>query len=1234
MEIIVTLRIIQPFFLSFALILVISFSSFAQSSNPSPVIAPSEKDHLQKGTENLTSGNLDEAEREFKKALLENPNNHRAHFGLGLVFLQKKAPDQSQKSFNAAISIQPDYAPAYQGLGQVFELKKDFAKAVLNYQKTISLEKVNPAFATYVAFAKFRITQIGKTPEEALQIQGDLSKGNGLLKEKKRSEALQVYESILSIAPDQLEALENVGTINFELGKFEEAKKALEKVVTINPGILFAYILLGGVNEAMGRIGDAWDQYHTVTILGEKSPQLPEVRRATEKIKLLGSTKDIALEVDARLKKVGSSFEKDKNADAAEAEYRSILKLVPENIRAKYGLGVVLFGKENFKEAEKLFLDATSGDPFLIKGHLFLGEIYLKEKEVQGAFNEFSKVKELILQLGAQKESKEELEEAEREISQFGNDSSTAVRVARLLDEGEGFLKNEQIDSARQKFDQVLELSPNNLKALDHLGRIYLRETFLDLKKAKEYFQKIIVIDPNLLVPRIQIAVINQDLGDYENEAAELNEIIHRDLKAGEMSVQAKFLLLQMGGGSPEKAKQLFAYLVEGEKLFREEKLKEAREQLEKALLLVPEQVQALYLMSLLELKEKNIIEAERDLTALLKVNPNHLQGRYQYGLLLGIKGKYNESMQELEKVIALGKEGRVVQDSKKYIEEMKKKAEGEEHFNAGMEEMKKLEELEKVSPTKAGEPLSQERKTILQKAVGEFEAAVIQNRDNPYYFYNLGFAYVWSINYLSAEAAFKKSIAIKPDLMIAHYRLAILYNASGAVESALKEFEQVINYGKPEDEEVKEALLKIDELKGKVAFREEAKGYALVGAILVQRQDYKKAGKLIQKATELVPWLGEYWYDLGNYYEAVKDDDKAAEAYQKAIEKSPNFSSPYFYLGIIQERRGEFQKAIDNFKKAAKYLTSTTSKEATLVKGRLDYYEARWVSSTSVTLFGYDSNTGATDTNEIADVYSTYGLNVKNMFYKSLKLILSAGISSSSSIYYYSQTAINSDNLAFEARWPEIYGMSIVLTSSFGVIYAEGGFQGWNSQLSADFQSKSKWFDSITTHLGYTYSLSAINSFYDYTQESINWSFTKNYPKLGGITASLGLGNSNVVASDDSQLSIYGGLNYSQRFLDYYSGSFGISLGESEFKNPDSTAIAAGLGNLYRKNESRGVNTSVTRVFFKNITLNATVGWQSVNSNLPTSFNANLSDILTQQTLPIGRYQKYTMGVSITYSF
>lgn len=1192
------------------------------------------EEHLQKGTKLLFTGNLDQAESEFLAAISQNASLHRAHYGLGLVYLQKNQIEKAEKSFRDTLLLQPEYAPAWRGLGQVFELKNDLVNAVTHFQKAVSLEAVNPAFANDVAISRFRLSQIGESPEIALKVREHYQKATAFLKEKKNDDALKEFLLALDLVPKKLDALENAGVILLDLGRPEESARYLRRIIAIDPAILFAHYLLGAVEELQGRIGEAWEEFHTVLQMGEKTPGQKDVVKAREKIDQIGSTKEIALSTDIRLKEAAAFYEKE-DLEGAEKEYREILQAVPENLRAKFGLASIDFRKERMEEAKKLLIEATQKDPRLLRGHLFLGKIYLKEKEVPKAFAEFNRVIDLGKLPVFRDQFKPDIDEARREIGQMGGDVVRAQQIQRLVNEGNELFGREDFDHAAEKFNQVLALSPENLSALEKLGSIYIREISFNPEKAEAVFEKMIRINPDLVLPRYYLAYLFDKKGEVEKAIQRYQEVIELDKNKSDLSVRAKKLLSQLGG-TPEKAKEIRRHLETGDELSRANKLPEARAEYEKVLEIAPFQTQALYLLALIDLNQKNVAEAEKNLRKVVAADPDHIDGRLQLALLLGGEGNYEEALKELEAVIEIGKEGKAVQTAKAELDRMKKKSEGEKHFTAGMENLKKLDALETASPSKPGEPLSPEKSALLNAGIRELEEAIKLNQDNPIYLYNLGFAYSRRSDLVLAELLFKKAIERKPDFLIAYYRLAVLYDLAGSPEAALLYYEKAVKAGKPEDEEVRTAVARIPALKGILVTHEEAKGYTVIGqALFTDQKDKERALPLLKKAVELAPGNEDYWYNLGILYEAIPDLDEAVKAYQSAIKARPTFSKPYFYLGLIQEKRGLREAAYENFKKAKEYQGDEKAKEAPLIQERVAFYDTKPSGSVTYGLFNYDSNIGDTENGpEIADVSSIFGLSLKYFYYKSLNLLLSSDFSATTVTYYYTQNLVNFESATFEARWPDIHGLSIAAGGAFGMNFAFGGMGGWNSQIKADFQEKMGWFDAVITHLDYIYAISVLNPFYDSVREDISWTFIKNQFKSGSLTATLGFSDTSVVAQDYSNDVWAATAVYSRSLADHLNGSITCGIGQSTYKYPDSTALQDGLGEFFRKNRFLNLSGTLIYALFKDITISGTMGFQKVYSNIGALSNPSLADILTKQTSAIGGYSKFTLGFSVNYLF
>ncbi len=87
-------------------------------------------------------------------------------------------------------------------------------------------------------------------------------------------------------------------------------------------------------------------------------------------------------------------------------------------------------------------------------------------------------------------------------------------------------------------------------------------------------------------------------------------------------------------------------------------------------------------------------------------------------------------------------------------------------------------------------------------EAAEAFRKAIEQNKGrDPEAHYRLGFALVQQKDYAGAEAAFREALNQRGgDFAFAHYNLGLLYQQTGRIDEAVKEFEAYLEQA-PRDE-------------------------------------------------------------------------------------------------------------------------------------------------------------------------------------------------------------------------------------------------------------------------------------------------------------------------------------------------------------------------------------------------------------------------------------------------
>jgi tetratricopeptide (TPR) repeat protein len=155
---------------------------------------------------NEVQGKWDQAEKDYKKILEENPRYPGIHFRLARLILSKPNPpsdfqEQAKKELQQELEIDPANAGAEYVMGELARQSADFPGAVQHFTKATQLD---PNFAD--AF---------------------LGLGISLLTEKNYSEAVAPLEKAAKLQPGNPAAHYNLATAYARTGRKEDAQREL-----------------------------------------------------------------------------------------------------------------------------------------------------------------------------------------------------------------------------------------------------------------------------------------------------------------------------------------------------------------------------------------------------------------------------------------------------------------------------------------------------------------------------------------------------------------------------------------------------------------------------------------------------------------------------------------------------------------------------------------------------------------------------------------------------------------------------------------------------------------------------------------------------------------------------------------------------------------------------------------------------------------------------------------------
>jgi tetratricopeptide (TPR) repeat protein len=171
-------------------------------------------------------------------------------------------------------------------------------------------------------------------------------------------------------------------------------------------------------------------------------------------------------------------------------------------------------------------------------------------------------------------------------------------------------------------------------------------------------------------------------------------------------------------------------------------------------------------------------------------------------------------------------------------------------------------------------------------------EEEVLKKRvkDNPDDFdswVELGNFYLRKKNYVEAEEAFRKAIALDANSAICWFQLALTLNGKGELDEAEKAYREIIKISP-----------------------DFINAWFNLALLLSQKADYKGAKEAYEELLKLNPQDSEAWINLGVVLENLKDFDAAIEAYRTSLNIDPSNPRSAFNLSSILHNNKEYEEA------------------------------------------------------------------------------------------------------------------------------------------------------------------------------------------------------------------------------------------------------------------------------------------------------------------------------------
>jgi len=413
------------------------------------------------------AGNVDEALALGAVLRRDYSDDPRVLHAVGLAFFNFNRLDDAEGVFKQVALLVPGSATPHFYLARVYERSGKIPLAVEQLKRAIALEPGS---------------DIGLKATVRL----GLIKGVQLLEKKDLQGGLKEFQGVLTLDPNELMALFNIGTIYRELKQPDEAVATFKKLLEIEPRHLEARFRLGVLYMETNKYVESSRELEAVISMGANTP--PGQQAAA----ILRNMQDTFGEKLAEARKL---------ADEREG-YKKTLAANPNDLTAHFNLGVLYARQLLRDDALREFEEVIRINPDHAKAYFYIGLLQDDKGLYEKAVDAYNKAVAL----------EKEPAEAERIRNKL------ELAVARDL-----FAKN-KTDLAKKHFDDILQKNPSDIVALFYTALIQTKKG--ELGEGERTYQQIIGLSPDNLSARGNLALLYENSNREEDALKEYRFIV------------------------------------------------------------------------------------------------------------------------------------------------------------------------------------------------------------------------------------------------------------------------------------------------------------------------------------------------------------------------------------------------------------------------------------------------------------------------------------------------------------------------------------------------------------------------------------------------------------------------------------------------------------------------------------------------------------------------------------
>ncbi|MBF0358330.1 MAG: FkbM family methyltransferase [Magnetococcales bacterium] len=467
----------------------------------------------------LNAGEYSEVDKLCTAIIDKVPNHINAINLLGVIAQRVNRHDLAVVQFQRAIDVDGSIAMLYFNLGtSLYPLgEKERAVEVMK----IALEK-DPGNIQITEYLQGILNNSGKTDS-------DLQQGLAFHQSGQFDAAIKCYKKSLESNPDEVVAMNNLGSALLSLGELGEAIEYYQRAVAIKPGYVEALGNLGAALKDQGKLDSS------VEYLQKAIAIKPEF---VEALGNLGSV----LQIQGKLDKAIDCFQK-------------AVAIKPERAEALTNLGVALKEQGRLEKALDCYQKAIDIDASYIEAHANLGVALQEQGKLDLAVESYKKV--LVINPN-HSEARYNLGLA---LQKLGNLDGAIASLEKVISLRPDFakaynalgvsLKNQgRLGEAITRLEKAISINPDYADAFNTLGNTLKEQAKLD--EACQSYKKAIAIRPDYAEAYSNLAGTRSDQGDQEQAIINYQKAI--TINPGFVDAHSNLLFtMQYGGYSPQE---------------------------------------------------------------------------------------------------------------------------------------------------------------------------------------------------------------------------------------------------------------------------------------------------------------------------------------------------------------------------------------------------------------------------------------------------------------------------------------------------------------------------------------------------------------------------------------------------------------------------------------------------------------------------------------------------------